>query len=176
MSFEFISWITPLAKDFNAIMCNTLQVSKNKFILAYRKRYRELANKKNAIEALVSEDGCRTWRFLSTVKIMESNSNPPALVELKDGRLCCIYGDHHNRMVCGKYSEDGGKTWGEEFIIRKTPKMPISVIPDWCSERMVSWWPYITGLLRNIRSSILQFRSGKRQIENFRYWKVQKQV
>jgi hypothetical protein len=50
---------------------------------------------------------------------MESGSNPPALVKLKDGRLCCIYGDHHHRRIAGIYSEDGGKTWGMEFIIRE---------------------------------------------------------
>jgi len=52
------------------------------------------------------------------VKLFESSSNPPALLNLKDGRLLCIYGDRHNSRMSGKYSIDEGKTWGDEFIIR----------------------------------------------------------
>ena len=119
MSFEFVSWVTPLEEDYNAIMSSTIQLSENKFVLAHRKRYFGVETGiKNTIEALVSEDYCRTWKLLGTVKYFENSSNPPALLGLKDGRLVCIYGDRDNSSMSGKYSNDGGVTWGEEFIIR----------------------------------------------------------
>lgn len=119
MSFEFVSWITPAEKSVNTIMSSTVQLSKNKFVLSCRKIFPELKNTKgNRIETYISEDGCRTWKSLSMVKLFESSSNPPALLNLKDGRLLCIYGDRHNSRMSGKYSRDDGKTWGDEFIIR----------------------------------------------------------
>jgi hypothetical protein len=120
MNFKFIAWITPPDDKGSAIMSSTIQMSKNKFILAYRKIYPELDNRKgNTIEMAVSEDGCQTWKFLSTVKIMEFHSNPPALLKLEDGRVICTYGDRYNGTISGKYSIDEGSTWGEEFVIRK---------------------------------------------------------
>ena len=51
----------------------------------------------------------------------------PALVQLHDGRLLAIGDDRHSSNsdiggnqgidIVGKYSEDGGKTWGDTFII-----------------------------------------------------------
>ena len=130
LSFKFLSWITPQVDDINTVMSSTVRISDDKFVLTYRKIYHEniesLADKtlqrqkrNNAIEVMVSEDACLTWNFLSSVKTMESDSNPPALNVLKDGRLVCIYGDRHNLLLAGKYSKDEGKTWGEEFTIRE---------------------------------------------------------
>lgn len=120
MSFKFVAWITPPDDKGSAIMSSTVKVSKDKYILAYRKIYPGLNNEKgNTIELVVSEDGCNSWRFLSAVKIMEIHSNPPALLKFKDGRLACIYGDRFNGTISGKYSIDGGSTWGNEFVIRK---------------------------------------------------------
>ena len=120
MNFKFVAWITPPDDKGSTIMSSTVQVSKDKYILAYRKIYPDLNNKKgNTIEIVVSEDGCNSWKFLSTVKIMEFHSNPPALLKLTDGRLVCIYGDRYNGAISGKYSVDEGATWGKEFVIRK---------------------------------------------------------
>jgi hypothetical protein len=55
---------------------------------------------------------------LRTVKEIRNNSNPPALVPLDDGRLCCVYGDRDTSKIAGKYSSDDGRTWGTEFTIR----------------------------------------------------------
>lgn len=119
MQFEFANWISPANVDYNAHMCSTVQLAENKFIMAFRKVYPALDNKKgNMIHALVSEDGGRSWQSLSTVKHFDSSSNPPALLRMKDGRLVCVYGDRHNSVMAGKYSHDEGKTWSEEFIIR----------------------------------------------------------
>jgi hypothetical protein len=121
ISFEFLSWITPPHYDIyvNAIMSSTVRLGEDKFITAYRKIYPALNNREgNGVEVAVSDDRGLSWKIISIVKNFESSSNPPALAELKDGRLVCIYGDRHNSRMAGKYSADGGKTWGEEFILR----------------------------------------------------------
>ncbi|MEZ6147326.1 MAG: sialidase family protein [Planctomycetaceae bacterium] len=116
-SFEFVSWVTPVSETASAIMCQTVQLSDDEFVCAFRKINRE-SDDPDTIEAYRSTDGCRSWQFLSTVKVMPTHSNPPALVKLQDGRLCCAYGDRHFAEIRARYSRDGGQTWGPEFIIR----------------------------------------------------------
>jgi hypothetical protein len=116
-SFHFVSWVTPKSDEASLIMCQTVQFSETEFVLTCRKIF--LDKKRRAeIEAYHSADGCRTWKFLSTVKVMEVNSNPPALVKLQDGRLCCVYGDRSVGQIQGRYSSDHGRTWEPEFVIR----------------------------------------------------------
>ena len=120
-SFEFVSWITPAEYDVyvNTAMSSTVRVSDDTFVTAYRKIYPALDNREgNGVEVAVSRDRGYTWKVMSNVKYFQSSSNPPALLNLPDGRLLCVYGDRHNSRLSGKYSKDGGKTWGEEFIIR----------------------------------------------------------
>ncbi len=123
MSFEFITWVTPDEPDFNPIMSSTVQIAENKFIMAYRNRYfGERDDIRSSIEVYISEDRCRTWSHLSTAKEFElaegNNTNPPALAYLGDERVVCVYGERDYSRMTGRYSEDGGETWGEEFIIR----------------------------------------------------------
>lgn len=119
MHFELLAWITPEDDEANDIMCSTVRLSDNTFVLAYRKIFPALKNAKgNKIETYVSHDRCKTWTYQSEVKLFESSSNPPALLALHDGSLICIYGDRHHSRMAGKYSKDQGKTWGDEFIFR----------------------------------------------------------
>ena len=122
-SFEFVSWITPLSDTENAIMSQTIQLSKGNLLHTYRKIVRNspaaVERKPNTIDAYLSKDNGMTWNFLSTVvEIGGGASNPPALIKMKDGRLCCIYGDRHRVKMLGRYSKDDGQTWGKEFVIR----------------------------------------------------------
>jgi hypothetical protein len=116
-SFHFVSWITPKSDEASLIMCQTVQVSDSEFVLTCRKIFLDRIRRAE-IEAYHSADGCRTWNFLSTVKVMEVHSNPPALVKLQDGRLCCVYGDRAVGQIQGRYSSDRGRTWEPEFVIR----------------------------------------------------------
>jgi hypothetical protein len=116
-SFHFVSWVTPKSDEASSIMCQTVQVSDTEFVLTCRKIFLDKIREAE-IEAYHSADSCRTWNFLSTVKVMEVHSNPPALVKLQDGRLCCVYGDRAVGQIQGRYSSDQGRTWGPEFVIR----------------------------------------------------------
>lgn len=116
-TFEFLSWVTPPSTDFNAVMSQTVPLGDSEFVLTYRKIDRK-RNQPDSIEAFRSPDAGRTWKYLSTVKVMKAHSNPPALVKLRDGRLCCAYGDRHAAEIRARYSDDRGRTWGTEFVIR----------------------------------------------------------
>lgn len=67
-------------------------------------------------ELYASDDGGRTWGFLSRVN---DYGSPGSLVRLDDGRLVMVYG--YRLMPAGiraTVSEDEGKSWGPELIIR----------------------------------------------------------
>lgn len=127
LDFEFVSWVTPKSNDYTAIMPQTIRRSNGDYILAFRKIFRVESEFESAIDVYISEDRCESWRFLSTVKKIKDNSNPPSIVDLADGRLCCVYGDRDEKRMAGKYSSDGGRTWGEEFIIRDNYRS----VDDW---------------------------------------------
>lgn len=67
-------------------------------------------------ELYYSDDGGQTWDFLSRINDFGA---PSVLVPMPDGRLVAIYG--YRLMPSGiraTVSEDGGKTWGSEIIVR----------------------------------------------------------
>lgn len=67
-------------------------------------------------EVHYSDDGGRTWAFLSRVNDFGA---PGSLVQLPDGRLVMVYG--YRLMPSGiraRVSEDEARTWGPELIIR----------------------------------------------------------
>ena len=67
-------------------------------------------------EVFASDDGGRTWGFLSRVNDFGA---PGSLVRLPDGRLVMVYG--YRLMPSGiraAVSEDEGRTWGGELIVR----------------------------------------------------------
>ena len=67
-------------------------------------------------EMVASDDGGRTWGFLSRVNDWGA---PGDLCRLRDGRIACVYGyrvpPYGVRM---RLSEDDGRTWGREWIVR----------------------------------------------------------
>lgn len=67
-------------------------------------------------ELFYSDDGGETWGFLSRINDFGA---PCVLVIMPDGRVVAIYG--YRLMPSGiraSVSEDGGKTWGSEIIVR----------------------------------------------------------
>lgn len=67
-------------------------------------------------EIFASDDGGRTWGFLSRVNDWGA---PGDLVRMADGRIACIYGCRLPPFgLRARLSEDGGKTWGREMILR----------------------------------------------------------
>jgi len=67
-------------------------------------------------EVFYSDDGGDTWGFLSRINDFGAPGN---LVPMPDGRIVAVYG--YRLMPAGiraTVSEDGGKTWGPEIIVR----------------------------------------------------------
>jgi hypothetical protein len=62
-----------------------------------------------------SDDGGSTWQFLS--RISEFGA-PAAPLRLSDGRLAMVYGYRLEPSIRAVVSEDEGKTWGRQIIVR----------------------------------------------------------
>lgn len=67
-------------------------------------------------EIYESKDGGRTWGFLSRVNDWGA---PGDLVPMRDGRVVCVYGYRiAPQGIRYRVSEDKGRTWGKEMILR----------------------------------------------------------
>jgi len=67
-------------------------------------------------EIFASDDGGRTWGFLSRVNDWGA---PGDLVRMADGRIACVYGYRLPPFgVRARISEDEGATWGPEIVLR----------------------------------------------------------
>jgi hypothetical protein len=67
-------------------------------------------------EIFESLDGARTWSFLSRVGDWGA---PGDIVEMQDGRIACVYGYRLPPYgIRARTSEDGGRTWGPEQLLR----------------------------------------------------------
>ncbi|WP_428410400.1 sialidase family protein [Hyphococcus sp.] len=79
-------------------------------------RYQRDARSVIWTEIYESLDGGRTWGFSSRVNDIGA---PGDLVPMRDGRVVCVYG--YRTMPSGvryKVSDDDGRTWGPEMILR----------------------------------------------------------
>ena len=68
-------------------------------------------------EIFESDDGGRSWHFLSRVNDWGA---PGDIIQLSDGRILCVYG--YRLAPYGiryRISEDGGRHWGSEIILRE---------------------------------------------------------
>lgn len=121
-TFQFVSWVVPWSDDYRAVMPSTVRLSEKNLVVATRRRNPFDTDQPCWIDAYHSQDNGKTWSFLS--KVTETgihNGNPPALTSLSDGRLVCCYANRITTQVLVRYSEDEGKTWGGEIVIRDNP-------------------------------------------------------
>jgi len=135
-TLDFLSWIVPPTDPHRGVMPSTVRLSPNKLVTAVRRR----AVPKDIcwVDAYVSADNCSSWSFLSKVGDTGSwNGNPPALVKLKDGRLCCVFANRSRQQIIAKISSDEGKTWGNEIILRDDYKKDTHDDPDLGYPRIV---------------------------------------
>jgi BNR repeat-like domain len=113
-SWQFLSFIGPEPVGYS-IMPSTVRTSPTDLVTTIRR----LDPPKSWIDAYGSQDDGRSWSFLSTPAPDTGEGNPPSLLRLPDGRLCVIYGVR--ARPCGihaRLSRDGGKTWGEDIVLR----------------------------------------------------------
>jgi hypothetical protein len=67
-------------------------------------------------EMFESDDGGRSWRYLSRVNDWGA---PGDIVRMQDGRIACVYGYRLPPFgLRARLSDDDGATWGREIILR----------------------------------------------------------
>lgn len=117
-SFQFVAWVVPPSDPYRAVMPSTVCCAPHKLVTAVRRR--ELGTERCWVDTYLSEDDGQSWSFLSKVgDTGVANGNPPALVRLRDGRLCCVYGNRSRRQLLARISRDEGATWGDERTLRE---------------------------------------------------------
>ena len=98
-----------------AIMPSTVRLSATDLLTTIRRRDGDDA----WIDAHVSRDDGATWKFLTRPAADLGEGNPPALVRLRDGRLCLTYGVRKAPFaIHARLSRDDGATWGEPIVLR----------------------------------------------------------
>ena len=123
---EFLSWMTDDI-SVRSVMPSTVRISENQLVSAMRRkkevRLSEAPDiRKNWIDVYTSEDNGQSWKFLSKVADTDKgkhNGNPPAMVRLRDGRLCVTYGYRSFPYgIRARISNDEGKTWEPDIHLR----------------------------------------------------------
>ena len=115
-TWKFLSWIGPEPQGFS-IMPSSVRFSMNKILTTLRCK----EGSRHWIDAWLSEDLGTTWRYLN--QPVESTGgrvgNPPSLLPLRDGRWALCYGYRSEPYgIRARLSEDQGRTWGQEIILR----------------------------------------------------------
>ena len=122
-SWSRVSLIGPEPEGYS-IMPASVRISKNEILVLVRNRVKN----KSWIEGYLSKDNGQTWTHLNNPAEDTGVGNPPALVKMTDGRICLIYGyraDEGSILaktktsdIRAKISNDNGKTWSRDYILR----------------------------------------------------------
>jgi hypothetical protein len=97
-----------------SIMPSTVRLAPGELLSAVRVRDGD----ESWLEAYFSPDDGRSWTLRSK-PAKTGEGNPAAMLVLADGRVCATYG--HRAAPFGmraRLSKDGGRTWGDEILIR----------------------------------------------------------
>jgi hypothetical protein len=120
-TWQSFAWMTPEYPGQNStgftIMPSSVRLDPKTIVSAVRSRNQDKA----WLPLYVSEDDGATWSFRSDIATdLGGASNPGGLIMLKDGRLCATYGCRKPPYgIRARISADGGKTWGDEIMLRK---------------------------------------------------------
>ncbi len=117
LTWGFVAWIGPEPmKGGYAIMPSSLRLKDGTLLTTIRRSDPKVSG---FIEAWRSTDLGKTWT-LTGKPASGIGGNPPALVQLQDGRVAVTYGFRHKpsgMRAC--VSADGGVTWGPEIVLRE---------------------------------------------------------
>ncbi len=114
-SWSFLSWVNEHPNGY-AIMPSTVKDPDGEMLTAVRRR----DSKRAWIECYRSRDQGRSWRLEPEEPAPElGTGNAPSLIKLHDGRLCLTYGHRAPPFgIRARLSEDGGRTWLPEVVLR----------------------------------------------------------
>lgn len=115
-SWNLVSWIGPEPEGF-AIMPSSVRLSPSQILTTTRRKEGE----QHFIDAWSTGDNGANWTLLGRAVESTGGSvgNPPSMIKLKDGRLALTYGFRSAPFgIRARLSGDGGKSWGNEIILR----------------------------------------------------------
>ncbi len=118
-SFGLVAWIVSPTDQSRAVMPAPVRLSATTLVAAIRRRNNQSGT--CWIDCFQSMDDGRNWVLRSTVGDTGSsatNGNPPAMIGLVDGRLCCVYGNRDRGLMLARFSDDAGRSWGKEIALR----------------------------------------------------------
>jgi hypothetical protein len=108
------SWIGPEPKG-SEIMPASVRLSQTDILVAGRNN----EGPRRWISAYLSRDNGETWQKLDDPVGDCGIGNPPAMIRLKDGRICLIYGFRGEPYsIRARLSSDGGRTWSDDHVLR----------------------------------------------------------
>lgn len=118
-SWDFVSWIGDEPTGYS-IMPASVRLSKNEILVTMRDKEGDASY----IASYFSADNGKSWTYRGKAVDDTGIGNPPAMVKMKDGRICLIYGYRSDpgsgttSDIRARISADQGKTWGQDYILR----------------------------------------------------------
>jgi predicted neuraminidase len=114
LTWDFVSNIGPEPAGY-AIMPATVRLSDTDLLSTVRCREGD----SSWIDAYVTRDNGASWEYLNRPEPDCGEGNPPALIKLRDGRLCLTYGVRKPPFSMeARLSSDDGKSWSEPVVLR----------------------------------------------------------
>ena len=114
-TWKLVSWIGPEPEGFS-IMPASVRLSESEILVTVRIREGE----ERYIGSYLSTDNGENWEYLGVAVEDTGRGNPPAMIQLADGRVCLLYGYRGAPYsIRAKLSNDGGRTWGREITLRQ---------------------------------------------------------
>jgi len=120
LTWELVAWIAPDPKEGFSIMPSSVRLSQAEILTTVRHED-SLRQGPNWIDAYLSDDDGKTWRFLDrpVPDTGAKSGNPPSLIRLRDGRLAITYGYRSPPFeIRARLSADSGRAWGTEITLR----------------------------------------------------------
>lgn len=116
-TFRFLSWIGPEPEGYS-IMPSTLRLPGGALLTAIRRKEGQGREATYWIELHRSDDDGASWAMVDP-EVAVTGGNPPSMIQLRDGCLCLTYGYRIPPTgLRAKLSEDLGRTWGPEIVLR----------------------------------------------------------
>lgn len=117
VNWEIVSYITPEQGGFD-IMPSSLRLGPAELITVIRTRTEDRLDLLTAYHSI--DNGVSWERLRDPVADTGRGGSPPALVKMMDGRLALayIYRSEHGSRVNIRFSNDNGRTWCDEIVLR----------------------------------------------------------
>ncbi len=118
LNWEFVAYVGPEPQGFS-IMPSTVRLSPEHLLMCTRRREGPGEPKLRYIDTWQSRDNGASWASLGNAVPDVGEGNPPALLRLRDDRLCLTYGLRKAPFeIHARFSGDDGRTWSEPFVLQ----------------------------------------------------------